>query len=51
MSTDLIYTPNTQQINVGGKQVFETRGLWEIEGQFMAGPFLNFQIKLVMMIL
>ena len=46
MSTDLIYTPNTQQINVGGKQVFETRGLWEIEGQFMAGPFLNFQIKL-----
>ena len=46
MSTDLIYTPNTQQINVGGKQVFETRGLWEIEGQFMAGPFLNFQIKI-----
>ena len=46
MSTDLIYTPNTQEINVGGKQVFETRGLWEIEGQFMAGPFLNFQAKL-----
>ncbi len=46
MSTDLIYTPNTQEINVGGKQVFETRGLWEIEDQFMAGPFLNFNIKL-----
>ena len=46
MSTDLMYTPNTQEINVGGKQVFETRGLWEIESQFMAGPFLNFQIKL-----
>ena len=46
MSTDLIYTPDTHEINVGGKQVFETRGLWEIEGQFMAGPFLNFQIKL-----
>jgi len=46
MSTDLIYTPNNQDINVGGKQVSETRGLWEIEGQFMAGPFLNFQIKL-----
>ena len=46
MSTDLMYTPNTQEINVGGKQVFETRGLWEIEDQFMAGPFLNFQIKL-----
>jgi len=46
MSTDLIYTPNTQEINVGGKQVFETRGLWEIEGQFMAGPFLNYQVNL-----
>ena len=46
MSTDLIYMPNTQEIKVGGKQVFETRGLWEIEGQFMAGPFLNFQVKL-----
>ena len=46
MSTDLIYTPNTQEINVEGKQVFETRGLWEIEGQFMAGPFLNYQVNL-----
>ena len=46
MSTDLIYTPYTQEISLGGNQVFETRGLWEIEGQFMAGPFLNFQIKL-----
>ena len=46
MSTDLLYTPNTQEINIGGKQVFETRGLWEIESQFMAGPFLNYQMKL-----
>ena len=45
MSTDLIYTPNTQDINIGSKQALETRGLWEIEGQFMAGPFLNYLIK------
>jgi len=45
MSTDLIYTPNNQKINVGGMQVSETRGLWEIEGQFMAGPFLNYYIE------
>lgn len=45
MSTDLIYTPNSQQINIGGKQILETRGLWEIQGQFMAGPFLNYQFK------
>ena len=46
MITDMIYKPNTQEINVSGKKIFETRGLWEVEGQFMAGPFLNYQIKL-----
>ena len=45
MSTDLIYTPSSQQINIRGKQILETRGLWEIKGQFMAGPFLNYQFK------
>ena len=45
MSTDPIYTPSSQQINIGGKQILETRGLWEIQGQFMAGPFLNYQFK------
>ena len=45
MSTDPIYTPNYQQINIRGKQILETRGLWEIQGQFMAGPFINYQFK------
>ena len=45
MSTDLMYKPNTQEIRINGKKVFETRGLWEVKGQFMAGPFLNYQIK------
>ena len=45
MSTDPIYTPNYQQINIRGKQILETRGLWEIKGQFMAGPFINYQFK------
>ena len=45
MSTDIMYTPNTREINVDGKQILETRGLWEIKGQFMAGPFLNYQFK------
>jgi len=46
MSTDIMYTPNTRKINVDGKQILETRGLWEIKGQFMAGPFINYQLKL-----
>ena len=45
MSTDPIYTPNSQQIIISGKQILETRGLWEIKGQFMAGPFLNYQFE------
>ena len=45
MSTDPIYTPSSQQISVRGKQILETRGLWEIKGQFMAGPFLNYQFE------
>ena len=46
MSTDLIYEPNTEEINIRGKQLLETRGLWEISGQFMAGPFLNYLLKI-----
>ena len=45
MSTDPIYTPSSQQIIISGKQILETRGLWEIKGQFMAGPFLNYQFE------
>ena len=45
MSIDPIYTPSSQQISISGKQILETRGLWEIKGQFMAGPFLNYQFE------
>ena len=45
MSIDPIYTPSSQQISIRGKQILETRGLWEIKGQFMAGPFLNYQFE------
>lgn len=46
MLTDLMYKPNTQEIYIGNKQVYETRGLWEVTGQFMAGPFLNYLIEI-----
>ena len=45
MITDMIYKPNTQEVYLGKNKAFETRGLWEIDGQFMAGPFLNYLIK------
>lgn len=46
MATDLMYKPNTQEIYIGDNQVSETRGLWEVSGQFMAGPFLNYMIEI-----
>ena len=46
MLTDLMYKPNTQEIYIGNKQVYETRGLWEVTGQFMAGPFLKYLIEI-----
>ena len=46
MTTDLMYKPNTQEIYIGDKQFYETRGLWEVSGQFMAGPFLNYMIEI-----
>ena len=46
MATDLMYKPNTQEIYIGDNQVSETRGLWEVPGQFMAGPFLNYMIEI-----
>ena len=45
MITDMIYKPNTQEVYLGKNKAFETRGLREIDGQFMAGPFLNYLIK------
>ena len=46
MATDLMYKPNTQEMYIGDKQVSETRGLWEVSDQFMAGPFLNYMIEI-----
>tara|TARA_B100000963_G_C22561364_1_gene641529 strand:- start:109 stop:1056 length:948 start_codon:yes stop_codon:yes gene_type:complete len=45
MSTDMTYKPNIDEIFVGDKKAYETRGLWEVESQFMAGPFINFLLK------
>lgn len=45
MSTDITYKPNINEVFVGDKKAYETRGLWEVEGQFMAGPFINFLLK------
>ena len=42
MSTDAGYIPKTKVFQLTESlKVIETRGIWEVKDQFMAGPFLN----------
>lgn len=44
MITEEAYTPFTFDAIVDGKKAYETRGKWEVKGDFMAGPFLNYTV-------
>jgi hypothetical protein len=44
MITEAAFTPQTKETTVDNKQAFETRGKWEVKDNFMAGPFLNYNI-------
>ncbi|MDH5413846.1 MAG: DUF4837 family protein, partial [Flavobacteriaceae bacterium] len=44
MITEAAYAPFTKKTQINGKPSFETRGKWEVKGDFMAGPFLNYTI-------
>jgi hypothetical protein len=37
--------PFTREIEINGLKVFELRGLWRVEGDFMGGPFVTFVIQ------
>lgn len=39
---DEFYTPSSEIIDVHGMYTVETHGLWEVEGDFMGGPFVNY---------
>jgi hypothetical protein len=45
MSTEDAYTPSLFKTTINGHMAYETRGMWEIEGEYMAGPFINYAIK------
>jgi len=44
MITEAAYTPFTRKTQLSGELAYETRGKWEVKGDFMAGPFLNYTI-------
>lgn len=42
MSTDTMFYPETFGIKINDRQWIETRGFWNVKGDFMGGPFANF---------
>jgi hypothetical protein len=45
MRTEESYYPYVSETKIDGKPAFEMRGTWELENNFMNGPFLNYVIK------
>ena len=45
MTTDRDYMPYFYKLNRDKKIIFQTKGIWEVKNDFMAGPFINFILK------
>lgn len=44
MITSDAYWPYFNKISIDNKKVYETKGTWELKGDFMSGPFINYVI-------
>ena len=44
MITELAFSPFVKKIQLDAKPAFESKGMWEMKNDFMAGPFLNYTI-------
>lgn len=45
MITEKAYAPYLFETEIDGKFAYETRGTWEVQNDFMAGPFINYAVK------
>lgn len=45
MITENAYTPFSQATQIDDKPTIETKGMWEVENAFMAGPYINYAIE------
>ena len=45
MITEKEYMPLQKKVNYYGKKMLETRGTWEVQGDFMGGPFINYIVE------
>ena len=44
MITEAAYSPYFSMTNLEGKRAYETKGTWEMNNDFMSGPFINYAI-------
>jgi len=44
MITEEAYSPHIFEVELDGKKAFETRGKWEVNNVYMAGPFLSYTV-------
>lgn len=42
MSTDTIFRPDLSSLSIDGRRWIESRGFWNVKGDFMGGPFMNY---------
>ena len=45
MTTDRDYKPYFYKLKMDKKIIFQTKGIWEVKDDFMAGPFVNYLFK------
>ena len=45
MITEKAYLPVFKRTFIKNFESFETRGTWEVQGDFMGGPFINYLVK------
>jgi len=43
--TEGAYTPYLFEVELDGKFAYESKGIWEVKDQYMAGPFVNYAVK------
>lgn len=43
--TERAFSPYLQETEIDGKFAYETKGVWEVDGRYMAGPFVNYAIR------
>lgn len=42
--TEEAFAPYLSETTIDGKPAYQMKGMWEVKGRFMAGPFVNFTI-------